>query len=201
MEPTIIGYLSSNLGFIENAAKDNIGIAAGGIGFSAEGKNYVFNAEGGYGTALYAKAEGGVKIPFGESSKFGFKAVAGAQYTQSTKSRDYYKNVFEEGANSPTWKANDTRGYLKAGLTYSTPVFKAEVGAMGGIKSCTQPSLQGTNLAEVGQTRGTEYAGTTSKPIMAGYVHLEAGKRVKATLDISTNRDFGLGVKINLFKK
>ena len=195
MEPKVTGYITANAGYIQNAAKDNIGVITGGAGVKAESDKYEFFAEGGYGNAVYTKAEGGAKFPFQESN-FGVKTSVGVQYAQLTKSRDYYKNIFEEGANSPSWKPNDLRGYGQVALTYNTPSFKASVGIRGGVKTCTQAPLDGVNLAPVGNIEGTEYAGRTTKGFVSPVIELEAGKKVCLSLKTSLLDDISIGGKI-----
>ena len=186
MEPKITGFVNVNAGFIDNAAKDPITIATIGIGAKAEQNGYYAQAEGGIGRVIYAKVEAGKDIPFGDS-KFGLNVAVGGQYTKSTKSQDYYRNIFQDGANSPIWKANDTRGYGQLALTYNATAFKASVGIKGGVKSCSQPSLDGITLAPVGEIVGAEYAGGTTKSYLTPSIDIEAGKKVRGTFSLASD--------------
>lgn len=197
MEPKLTGIISAQTGFVKNAANDLISCTTAGIGGKVEGKYYEIMAEGGYGSALYGKVEGGAKIPFGESN-FGLKTTIGGQYTQATKSKDYYNSKFEDGANSPTWKANDARGYGQVALTYNNETVEVGLGVRGGIKTSTQPSLDGITLADVGETRGTEYAGRTTKTFVEpmANVGVNLGKGWKIALQAAPSQS-SLGLSLN----
>lgn len=197
MEPKLSGYVLGQAGYLQNAAKDNITIAVGGAGIklSDENSGFYAQAEGGYGNAVYAKAEVGNVFTLDDNEKFGLKTSVGGQYIQSTKSKDYYKNIFYSGANSPTWKPNDLRGYGEVALTYNSPAFKASVGVKGGVKTCTQPSLDGIELADVGTVKGTEYAGRTTRGFITPTVSIEAGKKLRFCASASKD-DISLGAKL-----
>ena len=183
MEPKLTGYVGTNLIVLGNASQDTVGGACVNVGGKIENKGFYAQAEGGYGTASYAKAEIGKNFTFGDSG-FGANTSVGGQYTVSNRTKDYYKTKFEDGANSPTWNANDTRGYAQVALTYNNPTIEVGLGVRGGIKTSTQPSLDGITLANVGETKGTEYAGRTTKSF--------------AELRPSVGVNFGNGWKIAL---
>lgn len=184
MEPRLTGYIGTSLQVVGNASHDKAGGLCLNIGGKAEKNGFYAQAEGGYGTALYAKVEAGKDFSLGENN-FKINTSIGGQYVTSTRERSYYKSVFEEGANSPTWKPNDTRGYVGAEIKYEVPTFKAGIGVKGGVKSSNQPSLDGVELAPVGVTSGTEYAGRTTKAYITPTVELEAGKKFKFCLNAS----------------
>jgi hypothetical protein len=197
MEPKLTGYVLGQVSLIENAAKDRIITTVGGAGIKLTDENsgLYAKAEGGYGNAVYAKAEAGNIFSLDDDNKFGVKTAVGGQYTQATKTRDYYKNKFEKGANSPTWKANDLRGYGEVALTYNSPSFRASIGVQGGVKTCTQAPLDGIKLADVGETQGTEYPGRTTKGFVTPKIEIEAGKKFCGNLSFSTDAIMG-GVKL-----
>lgn len=189
MEPNITGSISAKYVRITNAAHDRLAGLCGSIGVKVEQNRFYAKAEGGFGTLRYAAIEGGKDTNFGESP-FGLNTSVGAQDTMSSSTRDYYKNMFEEGAISPPWKLNDKRAYGNVALTYTTPKFEASLGARGGVKSCVKPSLDGITLADVGQTKGTEYACKTTKtyiePAVSASINL--GDGLKASLQTSRSQ-------------
>ena len=162
MEPKLTGYAGTKIFILNNASHDTFGGVCANVGGKIEKNGFYAQVEGGYGNAAYAKAELGKDFTFGDSS-FGLNTSLGGQYTVSNRTKDYYKSEFEEGGNSPTWKANDTRGYGQVSLTYNNPKVEVGLGVRAGVKTSTQPSLDGITLADVGITRGTEYAGRTTK--------------------------------------
>lgn len=197
MEPKLTGYVGTNLIVLGNASHDTVGGACVNVGGKIENNGFYAQAEGGYGTAAYAKAELGKDFTFGNSG-FGANTSVGGQYTVSNHTQDYYKTKFEEGANSPTWKANDTRGYGQVALTYSNPTFEVGLGVRGGIKTSTQPSLDGITLAPIGETRGTEYAGRTTKSFVEpmANVGVNLGKGWKIALQAAPSQG-SLGLSLN----
>ena len=195
MEPKIIGYITANAGTLPNAAKDNIKTSTVGIGGRIESNGFYGTVEGGYGTAVYLKAEAGKDFKFNESN-FGLNTSICGQYTQSASTRDYYESKFyEESGNSPTWKSNDTRGYGQVALTYNSPAFKASLGVKGGVKTCTQPSLDGIKLEDIGEISGRKYQGRTTTGFVTPVVQVEAGKKLRGTLDLSLE-GFSIGGKL-----
>jgi len=197
MEPKLTGYVTTSLGFVANASKNTIPMATVGLGGKVESNGYYAQAEGGYGTATYAKVEAGKNFPFSDSG-FSVNTSVGGQYTVSNSTKDYYKFKMEEGANSPTWKANDTRGYGQIALTYNNPTVEVGLGVRAGVKTSTQPSLDGITLADVGQTRGTEYAGRTTKGFVEPTANLgvNLGKGWKIALQAAPSQG-SLGLSLN----
>ena len=184
MEPKITGYVTANTGFLSNASKDLILMSTVGLGGKIENEGLYAKVEAGYGTSTYAKLEAGKNFELGDSN-WALNTSVGGQYTIRNKERDYYKNVFEEGANSPTWKSNDTRGYANIALEYNSTAFRASLGARAGVKTSTQPSLDRITLKEVGQIIDTEYAGRTTKAFVTPRIELEAGKKLRFNLNAS----------------
>ena len=194
MEPKLTGYISTNLSFIENAAKDLNTFAAVGLGAKYEKNGLYAQAEGGYGNVIYAKVEAGNVFSLDENNRFGIKTAIGGQYAQATKDKDYYKNIFEKGGNSPTWKANDLRGYGETALTYNSTAFKASIGIRGGVKTCTQASLDDKQLSKVGEMQGSEYAGRTTKAFVTPTVNIEAGKKLRFCMSAALD-ELNIGAK------
>ncbi len=197
MNPKLTGYVTASTGFVTNASKDFILNSTIGLGGRIENNGFYGEAEGGYGTATYAKAELGKNFTFGDSG-FGANTSVGGQYTVSNHTQDYYKTVFEDGANSPTWKANDTRGYGQVALTYNNSRVEVGLGVRGGIKTSTQPSLDGITLAPVGDIRGAEYAGRTTKYSVEAIAKfgVNFGKGWKIALQAATSQG-SLGLLLN----
>ena len=169
MEPKLTGYAGTNLVILRNASHDTVGGVCLNAGGRIENKGLYAQAEGGYGTATYIKGEVGKNFTFGDSN-FGMNTSLGGQYTVSNQTKNYYKTEFEKGGNSPSWKANDTRGYGQVALTYHKSNFEVDLGVRGGVKTSTQASLDGITLADIGDTKGTEYAGRTTKGFVEPYI-------------------------------
>ena len=193
MEPKLTGYVGTNLIVLGNASHDTLGGACLNVGGKVENNGFYAQAEGGYGTAAYAKAELGKNFTFGNSG-FGANTSVGGQYTVSNHTQDYYKTKFEDGANSPTWKANDTRGYGQVALTYNNPTVEVGLGVRAGVKTSTQPTIENVTL-DRGQTKGTEYAGRTTKGFVTPTVNLEAGKKLRFCLSAATD-ELTVGAKL-----
>ena len=172
MEPKFTTYIGANAGFLHNAAKDNVKVTTVNLGAKIENNGYYAVAEGGYGTSVYAKAEAGKDFPI-KDSNLSLSTAIGGQYAQSTSSRDYYTKKFDAEGNSPSWKSNDARGYGQVALTYNSPSFKASLGVQGGVKTCTQPSLDGIKLDDIGEVSGTKYQGRTTKGFVTPVVQME----------------------------
>lgn len=197
MDPIITGSIGAKYVRVTNAAHDGIAGLCPAMSVGVEQNGFYGKIEGGMGTIRYAAIEGGKNTNFGES-QFGLNTSICAQDAMSSSTRDYYKNVFEEGANSPTWKSNDKRAYGNVALTYTTPKFEASLGARGGIKTCAQPSLDGITLADVGQTKGTEYAGKTTKTYIepTASVNINLGDGWKASL-LTSRTQGSIGISYN----
>ena len=197
MEPKLTGYVLAQAGTLNNAANDKLKVAVAGLGIKVEneGGGFYAQAEGGYGTAIYTKAEVGNIFPLKDNNNFGVKAAIGCQYIQERNKKDYYTNTFEQGANSPSWKANDLRGYGEVALTYNSPAFKASLGVRGGVKTSTQASLDGITLADVGETRGTEYPGRTTKGFVTPTLNIEVGKKLRFTTNAALD-EIKAGIKL-----
>lgn len=197
MEPKLTGYVGTNLVLLGNASHDTVGGACINIGGRVENNGFYGEVEGGYGTATYAKAELGKNFTFGDSG-FGANTSVGGQYMTEHRTKNYYQTEFEEGGNSPTWKANDTRGYGQVALTYSNSTVEVGLGVRSGIKTSTQPSLDGITLAPIGETRGTEYAGRTTKSFVEpmANVGVNLGKGWKIALQAAPSQG-SLGLSLN----
>ena len=172
MEPKLTGYVGTSIIALKNASHDTFGGACLNAGIGVENASgYYGNFEGGYGSLTYAKAVLGKKYPLGNKG-FGIDTSVGGQYTISNRTQDYYKSKFMDGANSPSWKANDTRGYGQVALTYSNKTVEIGLGVRAGAKTSTQPSLDGITLANVGEIKSTEYAGRSSATFVEGVGNL-----------------------------
>lgn len=194
MEPIkLTGYVAANTGFITNASSDIMVTSNIGLGAKIEKNDYYGKAEAGYEKVTYAKVELGKNFKLSDNN-LKLNTSVGGQYTVENKKRDYYKNIFAEGGNSPTWKTNDTRGYGQLALLYDAPVFKAQIGVRAGIKTSTQASLDGITLAKVGEIVDTEYAGRTTKWYATPTIYIEAGKHVKFGLHLATD-ELSVGAK------
>ena len=199
MEPNVSAYIGTNLVLLENIPKDLMFTKTVDLGVKVESDGYYAKAEGGLGKGIFAKAELGKDFEIGDG--FGVNTSVGAQYIKSGSERDYYHYVYGRGANSPTWKPNETTGYAQASLTYSSSIFKGSVGIRGGIKSSSQASLDGITLAPAGEIIDTEYAGTTTKGYVTPVVNIEVGKNFKGTFEATSKHvAFTFGAKFNIFK-
>lgn len=198
MDPKISGYLVSKAEIYSNAANDIFGTATVGLGGKIEKDGFYAKAEAGYGAGSYVGAEAGKYIPVGKNG-FGLTASVSGQHTVSNATRDYYKTVFEEGANSPTWHPNDTRGSANLIFSYQNSSIEAGFGLRAGIRSSKQASLDGISLAPVGIIKGTEYAGRTTQNFAEGFTYFKKnfGKGWKGKAEAGFTK-FMLGVEKEL---
>ena len=179
MEPKLNGYAALNKGFLVNTHNDRLLVTTANLGLKIEKDGLYGEIKGGYGTATQVKIEAGKDFTFGESS-FGLNASVAGQYTTVNNKKYSYNTVDVIGDSS--WKSNDTRGYGQLALTYNKPAFKAKIGVQAGVKTSSQPELNGysnlTNISDV-------YKPKITKAIVNPTFGLEAGKKLKGTLDLS----------------
>lgn len=201
MPHNIDGYLGAQTGYVSNISGYKIPTTNIIFGGTFEKNGYFVNAEVGEGTSFYEKVDLGKKFDLGNN--LGINTSISEQYTKSNSSSNYYKNTYyalDETSPDlgPSWKANDTRSYGQVALTYCNPTFEASLGVRGGIKSSTQPSLDGITLPDIGETRGTEYAGKAKKAFAepVANIGVNLGKGWKAVLQASSSQG-SLGISYN----
>lgn len=199
MAPKIFsGSAGAQLGFVRNAAKENISTASIGVTGKAEYKGFYAQAHAGIGSATFFGAEAGKQFEI--KNGFGVKASAGADYTFRNRTRTYFSSVSDVGGNEgPSWKSNDLRAHGNLELTLQKPWGEIGLGVEAGAKRTKQPILtDGTIDPTIGETRGTEYAGTTTKayvtPTLSSKINL--GKNFSLNLDAALDRG-NLGVAYN----
>ena len=178
MPTKVSGSLGLQAGIVNNAADEKIVTAGASASIKAQGENgYYAQANGLYGTGYQIGVELCKATHLGISD-FYVNAGAGAQYTKSNITKDYYRYIVEGNSpTGPTWKPEDKRAYGLATVSLKKDWGEVGLGAIAGYKQTKLPvPQQGELNPDIGALRGVEKAGNNKKgfvsPIFTGQFNL-----------------------------